>query len=419
MTEIAKEQRLKLGLIRKCKERTLKENLGLLFLNLLLTVALLATPFIYIAWRGASRNVPDANKQPWIKFNDDPSTSACIAWESKENTTSWVQYGLDPGNLDENQTVIGYSGFMHVVNLTGLTPNSKYYYQVGYTEQPGGAFIPHVFGDIWHFWTAPATTDVPFSFLAISDTQESALGMHHHNRVARALARYKDDARFIINGGDVANYGQEQDSWDLFFKCARPYSPCIPFAFTLGNHDDMGSNQPMYRKYFSFNDPGEPLYYSFNYSMLHFVSIPIPWGNPSEFTKFGFMNWLEDDLNKSKDMKYKLVTFHCPLLSSGFFGRNRFLEENLHPLLDEYNVTLVISGHSHHYERCYMDGITYMVAAGGGGLMDPCHHRLPETQLVASHPHYLKIDCTTSNLTVSALTPDGILFDQAVLGGAA
>ncbi|MBD3185355.1 hypothetical protein GF325_00895 [Candidatus Bathyarchaeota archaeon] len=390
-------------LVRKIRASPKKKLARTITINITLTIALIVPMFLYTEVRMLDRQKDYPDKEPWLRFLSDPSNSVTISWETSIGKNTTVQYDTNPFTLSntisrtENVT-------MHHVNITGLNPNTQYYYRVG----------PQVDGEmsaLYHFWTAPADQATSFTWLCISDTQESSEGQHHHPRVARALAKYNGEARFIGNGGDVANYGSSKRSWDYFFKCARPYAPYQPFAFALGNHDDSSSHTaPMYHQYFAFHE-NEPLYYSFNYSMLHYVSIPVPRGKESELTT-ELMSWLESDLANSMDKLYRVVIFHCPILSSGFFGRNRILEEHLHPIFDQYNVSLVINGHSHHYERSYMDGIYYVVAAGGGGHMDPCHNALPETQVLGSFPHYLKITCTTSSMTMEAISPEGSLFDQ-------
>lgn len=42
---------------------------------------------------------------------------------------------------------------------------------------------------------------------------------------------------------------------------------------------------------------------------------------------------------------------------------------------------LVLSGHSHHYERLFADGITYFVSGGGSGTLYAIGDILPESQL--------------------------------------
>ena len=394
------------ALFKKLRKQSPSWVVKKIFLNIILTILLILPIFTFIIIRDLERDVDSNDKEPWLRWYDDPSESIVISWETDSNTSTYLEWGISASNLSENVTIAGNVGVHHVY-LNGLLPNTKYYYRVGASNTSTG--------NTYSFMTAPATENVPFTFLAISDTQESELGISHHARVAAAI-NDEPNARFVVHGGDVADHGSIQESWNYFFKHSSRYTPNIPLVFTLGNHDNK-INQPMYRKYYAFNQTNELLYYSFNYSSLHVISLKFPYGNDGEF-KPAMLSWLADDLNKSASKQFKLVVFHCPMLSSSFFGRHRRMEAELHPLFDQYNVTLVINGHSHHYERCLLDGVTYSIVAGGGGLMDPCHNTLPETQAIHSIPHYVRVRVDPSTgMKYEALMPDGTVFDSVLLQG--
>lgn len=413
--------REKFSLIKKLRSQKPAKTVKTLLINIILTCLLLTPVVVFIGVRYAEMDVQAMEKEPWLVFASDPSfnsnTSSRISvlWETETGSTSRVEYGTDRDNLNDSATSATITT-LHHVNLTGLAPDTKYYYSIGEDAS-------NMKDKIYEFWTAPTNPAESFYFLAISDTQEvKEIGINHHGRVARAIQEHNGEARFIINAGDIGDNGSSQESWNYFFKNAARYSPCIPFAFTLGNHDNK-TGQPMYRKYFAFNSPAPgPLYYSFNYSEVHVISIEVPYGR--DYEKWAdpgsdMMTWLEEDLTNSQDKEFRVVVFHCPIYSSGFFGYQRALKEALHDaLFVPYNVSLVINGHSHHYERCIADGIRYIVCGGGGGVMDPCHNTLPETQAVASFPHYVKFTYDQSTgLSIDSYTTYGQLFDSDVIGG--
>lgn len=400
---------------RGLRRRRPAEIARMLSLNVLLTVALFVPLGAFLVLRDMERANDTNDKLPWLRFYGDPSTTIAISWETNASTTTYLEYGASPANLSTNVTSM-VPVTMHHVHLDGLLPGTAYHYRVGAIDEGTGIAIT---GDTYSFKTAPAG-NAPFTFVVVSDTQESYLGMNHHQRVARAIKNEAlAGARFVVHGGDVANYGQRQDSWNYFFKHASAYSPILPFVFTLGNHDNMGG-AALFRRYYAFNQTGEPLYHSFNYSsQVHVTSIPFPYGRDEEFDQ-DMLDWLDEDLNRSSAVPLKIVVFHCPVLSSGFFGRHRELETRVHPILARHGVALVINGHSHHYERCELDGVTYVVVAGGGGMMDPCHNLLPETRAIHNVPHYVRVTVHgTGTMLYEALTPDGVLFDAATLGGGA
>jgi 3',5'-cyclic AMP phosphodiesterase CpdA len=83
------------------------------------------------------------------------------------------------------------------------------------------------------------------------------------------------------------------------------------------------------------------------------------------------IDWLEKELKSSSD-DWKIVAFHHPLYSSGGrHGSDVRLRETLEPLFIKYNVSLVLAGHDHFYERIKpQHGIAYFVTGSGGQLAD-------------------------------------------------
>ena len=66
------------------------------------------------------------------------TNSATIAWDTNEPSDSLVKYGTESGNY----TLIAYNGSnvtLHIVDLTGLTANTTYYYIVNSTDQNGNS----------------------------------------------------------------------------------------------------------------------------------------------------------------------------------------------------------------------------------------------------------------------------------------
>ena len=78
---------------------------------------------------------------------------------------------------------------------------------------------------------------------------------------------------------------------------------------------------------------------------------------------------LEKEL-KASGSNWKIVYFHHPLYSSGErHGSDLRLRDVLEPLFLKYNVSVVLTGHDHFYERLKpQKGIAYFVVGSGGQL---------------------------------------------------
>ena len=81
------------------------------------------------------------------------------------------------------------------------------------------------------------------------------------------------------------------------------------------------------------------------------------------------IQWAEEQL-KASSSDWKIAVFHHPLYSSGErHGSDLRLREVLEPLFLKYNVSVVLNGHDHFYERVKpQKGIQYFVVGSGGQL---------------------------------------------------
>ncbi len=156
-------------------------------------------------------------------------------------------------------------------------------------------------------------------------------------------------------------YGSERPQ-DFKKKFEVPYQPLleagVKFYASLGNHDAREQ-----RYYKQFNMDGR-LYYSFAMKQsVRFIALESTYMDPPQVA------WLENEL-KSATENWKIPYFHHPPYSSGErHGSDHRLREVLEPLFLKYNVSVVLTGHDHFYERTNpQKGIVYFVVGSGGQL---------------------------------------------------
>ncbi len=132
-----------------------------------------------------------------------------------------------------------------------------------------------------------------------------------------------------------------------------------------GNDDNpLFSNIYDFFNIFSFIEENKG-YYSYDYGDIHFICLN------SEIDDEIFINeieemksWLQIDLQNSL-ANWNIVYFHHPIHSAGERSRRHTLLSDVEgdmetmileiaPVLDEYDVDLVLSGHNHHYERSFL-----------------------------------------------------------------
>jgi hypothetical protein len=157
-------------------------------------------------------------------------------------------------------------------------------------------------------------------------------------------------------------YGAERPQ-DFKKKFEDPYKPLldagVKFYASLGNHDAREQ-----RYYKLFNMDGK-LYYSFKPSKqsVRFFALESTYLDPEQVA------WVEKELKESNS-EWKIPYFHHPPYSSGDrHGSDTRLREVLEPLFVRYNVSVVLTGHDHFYERMKpQSGIVYFVVGSGGQL---------------------------------------------------
>ena len=157
-------------------------------------------------------------------------------------------------------------------------------------------------------------------------------------------------------------YGSDRPQ-DFERKFAVPYQGVldkgVKFYASLGNHD---SREQRFYKLFNM---GDRLYYTFKAPKqdVRFFALE------STYLDQDQLKWLEDELKKSNE-RWKIAFFHHPLYGSArTHGSQLKLRAVLEPLFIQYNVSLVLNGHDHVYERIKpQNGIQYFVEGSSGKL---------------------------------------------------
>jgi hypothetical protein len=157
-------------------------------------------------------------------------------------------------------------------------------------------------------------------------------------------------------------YGS-QGPRDYQRKFEIPYKPLldagVKFYASLGNHDELAQ-----RFYEHFNMHGER-YYSFKAPKedVRFFALDSGYLVAEQIT------WLENELQGSNE-DWKIAYFHHPPYSSGDrHGSDEVVRKTLEPLFIKHNVSVVLNGHDHFYERVKpQNGIVYFIVGSGGKL---------------------------------------------------
>ncbi|PZT92227.1 MAG: metallophosphatase [Citromicrobium sp.] len=238
----------------------------------------------------------------------------------------------------------------HSVRFDGLEPDTLYAYRVQGAEGQ------------WSEWfqTRTAPSSGPLRFIYLGDAQN---GLDSHwPRVIRAAFQQAPDARFILHAGDLVNRGSRDLEWAHWFRAGSFINGMIPAIPVSGNHeyDSYKLGEEQKQKLLSilwrpqFRLPEEPelpdeiqeTVYSVRYS--NDLEVFVLNSNVSDMSEQA--EWLDSGLAAS-DARWRIVTMHHPVFSSGRERDNRSRREVLLPVLLKHSVDLVLQGHDHTYAR--------------------------------------------------------------------
>ncbi|MEZ5963951.1 MAG: metallophosphoesterase [Planctomycetota bacterium] len=292
---------------------------------------------------------------------------AVVRWRTDVATSSRVWFGAAPGNLTQVATVPALTT-EHVVELTGLTADTRSYYAVGHDQQ----VLRGADNDHW-WWTAPTPgTAKPTRVWVIGDSGTFNLDAYN---VREAYLGYTGTRRtdvWLMLGDNAYTYGTDAEYQNAVFLM---YEPLLRNTFlfpTLGNHDAFSASSStesgVYYDVFSLPRQGElggmasgtEAYYSFDHGDIHFVCLdsqdtPRTSGSP-------MLTWLQADL-ANNTRKWLVAFFHHPPYTKGSHdsdnpadsgGRMTDMRSIALPLLEAGGVDLVLTGHSHCYERSFL-----------------------------------------------------------------
>jgi predicted phosphodiesterase len=308
-------------------------------------------------------------RQPYIQSLS--TESVVIHWMTEEEQPSIVRYGKDRYRLD-HQVSLDDEVNDHIVSLSGLKADTRYWYSVG--DKQTGSSDEHR----W-FRTHPVKSR-PIRVWVLGDSGEpgatleqvrdSALGQMRANPHHQAVGEYPVVDVWIALGDIAYRSGTNDQFQAALFDTFGELTSNTSLWPVYGNHDD---RRWTYFRIFDLPEnaesggiaSGTENYYSFDHANAHFVILD---SQESDRSADGEMaEWLRKNL-AANDKPWVIVAFHHPPYTKGTHdsdnssdsrGRMQDMRENILPILEEYGVDMVLSGHSHMYERSHLIDCAY------------------------------------------------------------
>ena len=352
---------------------------------------------------------------------DDPQTSISVSWYTRKalDGPCDVEIGVQGDTLTWRATgtsvthpSLGQSHY-HEVVVGGLEPGVAYEILPRHGSREEHALISRTFN-------SPGD-NLMMTAYADQETSEVSANMV---RSAAAVA-----ADLHLHAGDLCHANGDPDIWDAWFDMIEPLARQRPYLTVFGNHDgDETGEANGYLNRLSM--PGNELYYSIRHD--HLVLIVLDSEHLERQAALLQRDWARAELEAAANdprISWIVVSIHRPLYSSSNHGGELVLIAHLEPLLVQYGVDLVITGHDHVYERSfpvangvvqsfdqqsYCDiGAPIHVVSGGGGAHLYQNGWSYFTAAAAAEHHFLRLHFQgKQRLQVDAIMPDGTLIDR-------
>ncbi|WP_281613094.1 FN3 domain-containing metallophosphoesterase family protein [Flammeovirga sp. SubArs3] len=300
-----------------------------------------------------------------LNFNGDPATSRAVTWRTDSTVTNaYAQLAVatvnskftdkakqleavtEPFNLGQYKGNASLTVHYHSVVFTELNPDTQYVYRVG----DGKAH--------WSEWIQFRTAKTEYSatqFVYFGDAQNDVL--EHWSRVIRKAYQTAPNAAFVIHAGDLINQAHRDYEWAEWYKAGgfihRQWT-AIP---VVGNHEFRGMTKGapkrlsiQWRPQFTLpveKELSKELHetvYTVDYQDIRIIVL-----NSTDKLEEQ-VEYVENQL-KDCTAKWKIITCHHSIFAPAK-GRNfQFGRDKWKPILDKYNVDLVLNGHDHTYAR--------------------------------------------------------------------
>ncbi len=363
------------------------------------------------------------------------ATSVTVRWRTDPASDTRVRYGTDPGTL--SSMVDGPAGVIeHEVTLDSLTPDTKHFYSVG----DGSGVLAG--GDSDHFFvTAPEPgTAKPTRIWVLGDSGSANVFTRLVRDAYDAFTGDRETDLWLMLGDNAYDAGTDLEYQSALFDLFPRHLRTSVMWPTLGNHDGRSANSATqtgpYYDMFTLPTMGEAggvasgteAYYSFDYGNIHFICLES--FETDRSAAGAMMTWLEDDI-AATTADWVIAYWHHPPYTKGSHDSDaevRLIEMRTIalPILDNFGVDLVLSGHSHSYERSFMLDGHYGVSstldpsmilddgdgdpAGDGAYDKPTHGPAPHEGAV-----YV-VAGSSSRLTSADLDHPAMIRAELVLG---
>ena len=277
-----------------------------------------------------------------------------------------------------NNPYMYYSSLLlHSVPLPHLLPDTTYYYRVSNSCTIYDFHMPS-----FYFTSGSSSADAmkseslfPFSVGLTGDVGTTQVSV----ATISALSSLQPNAIFLV--GDLCYSDGYINTWDAFGRMIEPLASHIPLLTSGGNHEvQSGENWVPYQlryptPYVGSSSP-DPSYYGREVGPVHVIVLNSYAASSNTSVQYRWLEmYLSSRVNRART-PWVVVMIHASLYHSNtiHWKEGELLRVAMEPLLYQWGVDIVLSGHLHAYERtaamynAELDecGMTHLILGDGG-----------------------------------------------------
>ncbi len=282
--------------------------------------------------------------------------------------------------------------YAHRIYIGGLVAGKEYQYMV---QQGKDA------SDFNLFKTA-VRPDNSFRMLVMGDNRSNPKVF---NKISGLMKEAGGD--FSVYLGDLC-YKPDFKYWkdEFFVENQQELAASVPFFNAVGNHEDWAVNTKAFTQ-----SPGNiqqnDAYYKVEYGDALILILNTEVGVTPGTSQWKFV---EKELKKFSG-KWKIAAFHIPAYCGGGHGDNRNMKRMTSELFEPNGVDMVLAGHSHFYQRNFVNGIYHLIIASAGApLYSPKDQSY--TQKSAKKYHFAVFDVSPEKITCKVIGKEGETIDE-------
>ena len=281
------------------------------------------------------------------------------------------------GTQTDAVTIDGVKYFSNKAIVKDLKENTKYYYQVfqngkwqdaeNYTTKSFNSFSFLYVGDPQIGASKNQTSTEQEKMVSAGNEVSSSAADnlaarndgYNWNNILNDAIKDHGDVSFIVSAGDQVNAGKNEREYAAYLGADALAS--LPVATTIGNHDSVSNQYTLH-----FNNPnafsdtdanyiqgktdaGTDYYYRYGNTLFMVL-------DTNNYNCATHENVMKKAISENKDAKWRIVVFHQDIYGSGYDHSDSdgmVLRTQLTPLMDKYDVDVVLQGHDHTYSRTY------------------------------------------------------------------